>query len=423
MDVVTGSDIGTREAAFVAAWEARQRFLWESYAEGAAGDPGDVDAALYDVCTGPAEPLAPPRAAVGVLDRAMARGRVDFHPEVSALRGRLDDPGSYPASPSLGESMEPDVRALIGLRNRLARRAGFGSYGELAMWSERLDLGAVVRLVASVHRQVLPAAAERVRRQGMTIPGWWDGVRRTAGRCAEPPDSLARVLLARLGLSGVAAHLTWVVRDQPIYGFSAAVSVPSDVRILLGAGSSWHAVGVAFHELGHAVAHASNRGVGIDATWDTLHDEAMAAVMESLGAEIMLDRDARRRMRTVEVLETARLSTSFLFEVDVNRHPERARSLYASHFERLAPIGDPAGWAVDSFRSIDPFHVHAYVVGGLVGEAVLRHLRDHLAQGRSRWGRWLAENLYADGRARHLVDKLAAAGVPADARIRQIHAG
>lgn len=419
---MTSLGAGRREAMYVVAWESRQRLLWENYAEGAQHDVARADALLYEACAAipPALSDEPRRE---LLERVMTRGRVDFHPEVSELRARLDDPASYAQASSQGEAMESDVLELIDLRDHLAREAGFPSYGHLVMWSERLDLDAVVGLIDSVRREVLPSAVDLVRRHEITIPRWWDCIGEVAGTCRESPAALARELLDRLGLSGVADRLTWVVMRQPISGFSAAVSVPSDVRILLGVGASWHTVGVAFHELGHAAAHSSNRSEGIATTWDTVHDEAMGVVMEKLGAAIMLGPEIRRRLQMVEALETARLATSFLFEVAVNRRPREARQLYAAFYQDLAPIGDPAAWASDSFRSVDPFHVHAYVVGGGIAGTVRDHLRDRLGQDHRGWGRWLVDNLYATGRNLHLFEKLAGAGVSVEPRCQRVFSG
>lgn len=409
------------EEAFVAAVERRQAALWARYAGGSTVDLGGVESELHALCReGRRLGRDGPGPRLGLVARVAARGLVDFDPAVSRLRNRLDDPAGYPGGMAAGEAMEPEVLALIILRNRLARTIGFPSYEDLAMWSEGLDPPAVEAFAASLAAEAVPPARELARREGISWSTWWEAMARIAGPAQEEAVSLARRLPHLIGLADLASSLTWVVRDQPIYGVASAVSVPSDVRILLGRSQSLHGVMVAIHELGHGLAHAGNRGQGLARTWDVTHDEVVASIMERIGAEVLLGPEDRRRLASVNLLETARLATSLLFEAELNRRPDEARELYRRHHAWLGPVAHPAAWAADSFRSVDPFHVHAYLVGAGVAEATVRHLAGHLGDDPSAWGPWLREGFYESGRARHVLDKAAGLGIRLDPGIARL---
>jgi hypothetical protein len=217
-------------------------------------------------------------------------------------------------------------------------------------------------------------------------------------------ESVAR----RLGLNEIADRITWVVRDQPIYGVAFALSIPNDVRILLNRSGSLTALITAYHELGHALGHAANRSNGIFRTWETTTDETLAVVMEPIAGRMTLNHDERERIAIIEELETARLATSLLFEIDVNQRPDRARDLFGHWYGSLAPFDEPAMWARDSFRSDDPFHIHGYLIGNVVADATLAFFTDRFPDDPTAWGDWLVEHYYAPGRAVTLSERLEA---------------
>ncbi|MEN8233607.1 MAG: hypothetical protein ABFR89_01625 [Actinomycetota bacterium] len=397
------------ESEYVERFEERQRLLFEMYAEGAAHDLNPLETAIYDLCcahTGSADSDRRSR----VFQAVAMRGRVDFHPVVSDLRNRLGDPSNYRSSTDagwgiLGEAMEDDVVELIETQNRLARDQGFASYGELALWHDDLDLAAVARLATELRDEVLLPARRIVDREGITLESWFDDYKRIGGPWPGDVADGAVSMAHRLGLGSLADRLTWVVKDQPIYGIAFGVSVPSDVRILLGRSGSLSASVTAFHELGHALHHAANAGTGIFRTWEVTTDESMAVVVERLATQF-LTADEQERIETVETLETARYATSFLFEIDVNAEPTRAREVFSRRYGPLAPFDDAAMWARDTFRSIDPFHIHGYLIAGVIADATLTFLTDRFPGQPAAWGPWLVERYFAAGRGKTLSERL-----------------
>ncbi|MEN8113485.1 MAG: hypothetical protein ABFS21_03770 [Actinomycetota bacterium] len=397
------------ESQYVTRFEERQRLLFELHAEGTAHDLRPLEAAIYDLCCAYADSTNSDRRS-RVLQEVATRGRVDFHPAVTRLRDRLDDPSNYRSSDddgwsALGAAMEGDLIELIEARNRLAVDQGFASYGHLAMWHEGLDIAAVRRFIADRRDDALPAARRTIDQEGMTLKSWFDDLERLGGPGPDDVADSAEAMTHHLGLSDLAHRLSWIVKDQPIYGIAFGVSVPGDVRILLGRSGSLTAQATAFHELGHALHHAANRGTGIFRTWDVTSDESMAVVVERLATR-SLHNDERRRIATVETLEAARQATSFLFEAAVDAEPARAREFFVQWYGPLAPFENPAMWARDSFRSIDPFHIHAYVIGNVVADATLAFLSDRYPGEPTAWGPWLVEHYFAEGRGRSLSDRL-----------------
>ena len=64
----------------------------------------------------------------------------------------------------------------------------------------------------------------------------------------------------------------------------------------------------------------------------------------------------------------------------------------------LVAVPDPTTWRLGSFRSVDPFRIHAYGLGAQVGESLACRLEERLGDDHVAWGRWLREELWAPGR-------------------------
>lgn len=400
------------ETEYVARFQERQSLLFMDYARGESVDLGPVEAVMHDLCSAYHEDGSRDRRS-RVLAAVATRGRVDWHPVVSDLRNRLDDPSGYglpddASRGAIGAAMEDDLFELIGIRNRLAVEEGFKSYADLTMWGEGLDARGVERFVAMERETALSEARGIVDRERMTLDSWFDDLEWIGGPGPDDVPAAASALAHRLGLDEAADRISWVVRDQPIYGVAFAVSVPDDVRILVGRSGSLTALMTAYHEFGHALGHAANRAAGILRTWETATDESMAVVMEAVARRLVLNDDERSRMATIEHLETARLATSLLFEFAINERPVQAREVFADWYEPLIPVDDPAVWARDSFRSVDPFHIQAYLIGNVVAEATVAFLSERFPDDPRLWGAWLAENYYAPGRGASLSNRLEA---------------
>ncbi len=398
------------ESEYVTRFQERQTLLFMSYARNADVDLRPVEASMYDLCAAHQEYGSGDRKS-GVLGSVATRGRVDWHPAVSDLRNRLDDPAGYGVSDhasraDVGAAMEGDLLELIEIRNRLAVEQGFKAYADLAMWSEGLDPDGVRRFVAAARDAALPGARRTVARERMTLETWFDDLERIGGPGPDDVPAAASALAHLLDLDEVADRISWVVRDQPIYGVAFALSIPGDVRILVGRSGSLTALMTAYHELGHALGHASNRATGIFRTWETTTDESTAVVMEAVASQLALNDDEQSRMAIVDQSERARLATSLLFEFDVNDRSERARELFTEWYEPLVPVDDPAVWARDTFRSVDPFYLQGYLIGNVMADATVAFLSERFPDDPGTWGAWLAENYYAPGRGSSLDDRL-----------------
>ena len=398
------------EPEYVARFQERQKLLFGNYAQGDDVDLRPVETALHDLCMANREDGSRDRRS-SVLASVATRGRVDWHPVVSNLRNRLDDPAGYgvpddASRTAVGAAMDDDLLELIEIRNRLAVEQDFESYADLAMWSEGLDLTGVRRFAAAARDAALPGARRTVVRERMTLETWFDDLERIGGPGPDDVPAAASALAHLLGLDEVADRISWVVRDQPIYGVAFALSVPSDVRILVGRSGSLTALLTAYHELGHALGHASNRATGIFRTWETTTDESTAVVMEAVASRLALNDDERSRMAIVDQSERARLATSLLFELDVNDRSERARELFTEWYQPLAPVDDPAMWARDTFRSVDPFYLQGYLIGSVMADASIAFLSERFPDDPEAWGAWLVEKYYAPGRGSSLSSRL-----------------
>ena len=402
------------EAEYLTRFQERQTLLFVDYAQGESVDLLPVEASMYGLCS-----VYRGEGSRSRRDRVLAsvatRGRVDWHPIVSDLRMRLGDRSAdaIPDAASWGTvsaAMENDLVELIEIRNRLAIEEDFASYAHLAMWAEGLDLDGVKRFVVAARDSTLPGAHRTVDREHMTLETWFDDLERFGGPGPDDVPTAASELVRLLGLGEAADRISWVVRDQPIYGVAFALEIPDDVRILVGRSGSLSALVVAYHELGHALGHASNRATGVFRTWETTTDESMAVVMEAIAGRLLLTDDEREHIAVIEQCETARIATSLLFEFAVNERPGEGRTLFTEWHEPLVPIDDPAVWARDTFRSIDPFYLQGYLIGSVVAHATVEFLSDRFPDDPNEWGVWLVENYYAPGRAATLSDRLDALG-------------
>lgn len=199
-----------------------------------------------------------------------------------------------------------------------------------------------------------------------------------------------------------------MVLPQAISGYAAILSAPDDVRLLIKPVTSVKRLLTLCHETGHALSHACNKQSGIFGTWTVAHDETMAIVLEHVATERLMEDPLSSYSRQIMVLETARCSLSGLFELALWEQPNRAEELYMEHYGRigLEPMS-PALWVLDSFRTIDPVYIHSYVLGDCIARDTVAFLLERYGKDLPRWGSWLRQNYYADGRCRSLAEKTA----------------
>jgi len=396
----------------------RIRLQWENYACGAQHDLNAMDGDIYRLVSTAASSGFSGRKEE-IWRAIVTRTLVDSHPEVSLLRNRLDNLNSYSSDLPGGlppdevrletaRRMRPDVMKVIRLRNELAREFGYPSYLELALSCEELNLGSVRKTIEQYLANNLERARHIARKHGLTWERWFQDLS-IMGRLpvAYRPEIMSRSLLRTLGLDDLLNRITFLIKDSGLAGYTEALSVPDDVRVLLKKDPSLHGMKTLYHELGHAVFHAANCERGLYATWNCTENEVMAVVLERIGLHVTLHSSLMRIAEDISVLENVRCSLSTLFEFHLWHSPEQAEELYLKYYARMGlPIADPVIWALDSFRSIDPVYIHSYVLGAMVAEKTLSYLHRHYGTCHAHWGRWLREHYYAPGRKVPLSEKV-----------------
>ena len=393
-------------------WQELRRREWAAYAEDQLLDRTAIEQAIFEAAAR-SEPVATAGRSADadpdatLVEHVRRRALVDYDPEVARLRDRLDDWGTYgplPVDPttawrrSLAAAMEPDLVALLRLRNALAREQGAASYGHLAMTAEGLDLDEVAAAMRSLRATGLGDAHALAADAGLTIEMWFDGL----DRIAEPTNldavAVAADLATRLGCDDLFGRIRWTVRDGPLAGWAAAVAIPDDIRVLVRPARSLRDVATVYHELGHALAYAGTRALGIRAIPSDTQDELMGVVLELVGVQLMLPADAQERLRRIQAAESVRVATSALFEIAIQDEPERARELFEAWYRPLVAVPDPAVWALDSFRWADPFRIHAYGLGARLGATLVARLDEGFGEDPAAWGGWLPDELWVPGR-------------------------
>ena len=403
----------------------QKRSQWENYVDEAHHDLCAYDEQIFALLSPYQGALAGHTRWEKVLNAIINRACVDSHPQVAQLRNRLDDRDNYTYNIEsidkrehmrfrqlLSERMREDVLQLMRQRQRLARRLGYGSYPELVLWAEELDPGPVRALLLDQMKRGLPVVTALAKEYRIKWSSWTEDLASIGYHSASAdPVRFVAVVLERLGLDRLNAAISIAVKEQGIWGYVGVVSVPDDVRILVRPITDLQQELTLYHELGHAIAHALNKEAGIFKTWTSSHDEAMAVVMERIAALIALDDAQRKAAQELWLLEDTRCATSALFELELWHKPDKAEELYLHYYGAWDIAAPPAGvWAADSFRSVDPVYIQNYIVAARVADLTVAFLQDKFADDFCEWGRWLAENYYADGRRRSLADKCAVVG-------------
>lgn len=402
------------EQAYLDLFFQLQRQQWENYALAAGHDLDQTNQAIYTLLNGvpPDNPFSGRKAVV--WQAISSKGRVDNHPSVAALRNRLDDWDNYapiqkPAEQqaerlALAKNMRADVLELLRLRLELAQEQGFASYVDLVLASEDLARPTVVRLIEQYLKTNLEKARALIRKHRIGWPTWFSDLDRLASTSLERDGTeLVASLLHQLGLTDFQKGLT-IVSQVDGFGYTGVLQPALDTRILLADNTGLRAILTLGHELGHALAHLGNRNSGLFLTWTANFDESMAVTMEQIAARLWLSPAQQQLARDLQTLEGVRCSLSFLFELSLWENPAQAEANYLKYYGQLGlDLGDPAIWALDSFRSIDPVYIHNYVLADIFAQRTIAHLERLYGADYRAWGAWLAEQHYAAGREQRLT--------------------
>lgn len=397
------------EQAYLDLFFQLQQQQWENYAHDAGHDLSQTNQAISALLNDPQleNPFQGRKGAV--WEAIVTRGKVDNHPAVAALRNKLDDWDNYTPTPlpddrqaarlALARNMRSDVLQLLELRQQIAQQAGFTSYVDLVLAGEDLSRPTVVSLIEQYLNTHLAQAQALVDKYQISWTTWFSDLDRLGNLPLEhDQNQLVSRLLQQLGLAHCQTGLTIITKPDG-FGYTGVLQPGRDVRILLNNNTSLRGLLTLGHELGHALAHLNNRNAGLFLTWTTCYDESMAVTMEQIAARLWLTPKQRQVAHELWLLEGVRCALSFLFELALWEEPAAAESNYLKYYGQLGlDLGDPAIWALDSFRSIDPVYIHNYVLGDIFAQRTLAHLEHLYGSDYKAWGTWLVENFYVPGR-------------------------
>lgn len=386
------------------------RRQWESYRYGHEGGLDEISARIYRLLERARQhiPRGEQDPQTRIAQNIIQRGLVDEHPEVSRLRNRIDEIFfSLDSEPDAGQ-LKPLVLQLMQLRNQRARRQGFCSYPDLVFDSQNLDRREVEKMV----RRYLLGHAEQARdiisRYGLNHQNWFGRLLEVSRTCPVDARELYRCAVKRLGYPAEIVDRLSIHVGEDLFGFVTAFSVPDDVRVMIQPVRSLQQLKVACHELGHALVRALNQGRGLAVTAGVTHDECMAVLIEQLGLQLLLDEDDRRLAQEICLVENVRMAVSFSFEMDLWEHPDGADEFYRCHYSSIGwSQKTPDAWVLDTFRSLDPVYMHNYILGAVVAEKTRDHLHQIFGCRPEKWGCWIRDNYFADGRRRSLREKTA----------------
>jgi hypothetical protein len=328
---------------------------------------------------------------------------VDLEPTVKALRDRIDADDSYGAGLEPHETavrMAPDVLRLMRLRSACAVRCGAASYPALVLASEELEAQWLRRFLRDFLDSHLSAARSLATSLGLNPVNWFRKLDSLAGPppITDPVD-LWRRLVDLLEPGDLPAEPSFIIEDRGLAGYTGILHVPDDIRILARPAKSLHQWLTLVHEMGHALRHLSCTQTGVLATWTAVDDETGAIIVEHLASTALLPDTLVSTARHIQFLEAVRCAISARFELDLWDRPDDAQQLYSTWYGRLVDgTFDPALWALDSFRSIDPMSVFSYVIGyGAGRQAVRMNVK----------GPQLVRLVFAPSRSKPLLQKLA----------------
>lgn len=95
----------------------------------------------------------------------------------------------------------------------------------------------------------------------------------------------------------------------------------------------------------------------------------------------------------ISILESVRCAISFLFELELNENPSNANNLYTLHYKKFFKDITPEILPIDSFRSIDPFYIHNYVLSKILCDKFILKLQSLFGDNPKDWYTWIINNI------------------------------
>lgn len=411
--------------AYLKLFFEKQKLQWENYALSENHNLNEIDEKIFTLISSKLESKREVQNRIDQIFKSICvKDLIETSPDISFIRNKIDHlkfysidldkdkfKSKYEYKVALGEKLQTDVIQLIDLRNEQARKYGYESYVDAVFCFEDLDHINVKKLLQKYLADHLPKVKKYIKDFNISWHNWFSDLDNIGASFNFQNDpNLLDDILEKLGFLGLKNNLHVYIKDQPLIANAMAVSVPDDIRILLSPTKSLNGFRVFLHELGHAVAHGFNENQNLFKTWTASYDEVMAVTFEKIGFQLYENEQFQDVANILAEIEAVRCTISFLFELDLWESPNEAKKLYLHHYKKLGlDLGQPEIWAYDSFRSIDPVYIHNYVLGEIIGESILKCLKQSCNSNYRHYGKWLKENFYFDGRETSLKEKLARA--------------
>lgn len=401
-------------------WEQRTA-QWNNYFENKNYNLNELDTEIYNLAKLNLEKIHSIDRRSQIAVSIIKKDLVDKNPVSSILRNKIDNKENYcfnipefikadkyKYKLALSERMKEDVIKLMNVRNFLSKQLGFNSYPELIFSTEEIDKN---NIICSLNRFLdcnLSKAKKIIKKYDIKWETWFSDLNKVSIiDKTYDPFKLIKQLLEMVGYDEILEGLKIYFTEKEIAGYATQLS-PIEVRIAVRPIESLYLLRTLFHELGHAVSYSLNREKGIFSILPPSQDEVMAVVMEYIALKLLaLDSKDKEMMHEMITLEYVSCAIGSLFEFDLWDNLESAEELYTLHYGKLGlKINGPSIWAFDSFRSIDPVYIHNYAIGVLLAKEMINYLESMYSVNYKKWGDWLYDNIYKDGRGKPFSEKI-----------------
>lgn len=347
-----------------------------------------------------------------IMNRIVAFRPVVYGREVSnAERGRIlqREPDralrreAWMSIAPLSMEVASATTELMRRRNALARKAGYGSYVDLALGLASFSRAEVTAVIAGLERASADtyraALAEAGAGEGLDEVELWDLsylIEKVAAIPAElfPRQRIVPALedfVRSFGHDPAELGIKIVYQDIPYGGLCLAIDPPRDVRVLANPQDGHNYFATLFHEYGHSL-HSVFAGENPPLLQEEpgVFAEGMAEVwswfsfcpdwLRGLGLDPKLVARVRKARGVRMALRHRSLSASVLWEYQAYDDP--ARDLTALHTETesrflLTPPRPVHRWAGVPFPAGYPVYWQNYIMADLVAAATHRALREN----------------------------------------------
>lgn len=380
-----------------------------------------------------------------ILHRVLLTAKVDFDSEVLSMQTELDNnitnyifrlrgnniarvklndilanssnrnerKEAYLAFHELHNFNENKLKLLIQRRNKFAKEVGFRNYFEYSLFQQEIDetwlinnLTLIKKEIQKSYQKVLSLIAEQLQITLEDLAPY--DIRYGFNRIMPEIDSLfrkdeaiktLRKFITRIGFNFENLPIKIKEKDIPYGGYSVAISIPNDMRLLINPYESEKFYYLLFHEFGHCL-HGSHimttdpfmKGY----EWvKGAHNSLYAEIMADMLAEFLKNRGwletflnlSEKEINKVianQAIEDMYRIMGFLFkqelekslyETDCKRIDEIYTSLYQELFLVQIPQKYLINWADDTWYTSYPIYYYTYILAPLFSSDIHRRFR------------------------------------------------